>query len=1115
MMFVFFNTFVGAKIITISDKISDKELNSTLARLQGGDTLLLKKGYYKKNFKLSDIHGGVDNPIVIKGENRTLTIIDGGAPKPGSNLRKYGFHLEDCSWITIDNLSLKNCWLDAVRVDNSSYISLSNSNIEGSRRAIFAQGRKSHHFLIENCYWEQGEHVWTKENEFSWAELHHGEFRHYNGGLFQAKMIGGSFVLRDNYLKNVYNGFRLSIMGDAESDTLACTNGEIYRNVIENSADNAFEPEVYCKNLHFYHNRMINSHAFISVTEVGGGPLFFYGNTGVKLPDCKDGWTIFKFVGEERRLSKPMYIFNNSWQVDSDILGRKQEDHWHNDNIHHFNNAYHISKADTVGIYYLGENNFFGNDCANIPFPDIVTQSSKYPSIVGDPMFVDGKYGNFLLEENSPCRNNGIIPEGITIGFTGDKLDIGAYDDGRLVEGPPFRYENPGIEMPDEEKPRIVRHKIENDQLKLWLSFPLDGATIQAENFGLNGTEKAYSFQSHTLQEDGYLLILKSNETLPVENVSLTVRNKPRGINNEEMLLWSSTIPATAVSKGDQVLTLIRKVADNLMANTTFDFEPTVVTYNANVARLFIDPSVLSKKSEIAYGLIAINAEKAKDATLGFSFQGNVQVFLNNTLIYSGKSDTEDFKEYTYNRFAFANTLPVNLRKGENQLLVKAQGGYDGLCFSCCVQNPNGQFDQEILIKNNIDNSYINNWLVAIPFVANTANAMDSVFEPEQSIKEYYTQDDRIISWQMQIPMVQQSFTLPSTKVNKKGFDANWHYANSNTLLGVLNLYRASNDYAYKQFVETYNQNVFTNYDFFKEQYGSKRILRGAYFRLFRATMLDDTGGAILPLAEMAVDRKAKGLHLELLNQTLDYVLHKQSRLADGTLCRPEPIENTVWADDLFMSVPFLLRMAKINDDPKLYDEAAMQIVNFNSHLTDNKTNLYRHGWYDKTQELAPVAWSRANGWIVWATSEALLEMPTSHKEYKKIRNAFVKHLKTVLSYQSESGLWHQVIDRPDSYLETSATAMFALGLARAINNGWMDSSYTPQLLKAWGAVANNIDSHGTVTGICRGTDMGKDADYYMNQKPLENDPRGLGAVLTLGAEMYYLFNAQNAGLKK
>lgn len=1071
-----------AKVVLITDKTTEKEINERLVELQANDTLLLQGGYYKKNFKLKNIHGKPDYPIVIRGVKKGLVTIDGGASEPGSSLSNYGFLLTDCSWIIIDNLLFKDCWTDAIRIENSSYVSLTNSTILGSRRAVYASGRRSHHFLIENCYWEQGEHVWTKEGEYSWEELHHGEFRYYNGSIFQTNRISGSFIIRNNYIKNVYNGIRLSIMGEAEQDTLACTNGEIYNNIIENSADNAFEPEVYCKNLHFYHNKMINSHAFISLTEVGGGPLYIYGNTGVKLPDCKDGWTIFKIVGEERRLTKPLYIFNNSWQVDSDIWGRQAETYWNCDNVYHFNNAYYISKKDTVGIYYLGANNVFENDCANIPFPKIVTETGTHQSITADPLFIDGAHGNFLLRENSPCLNKGLIPSNIKIGFTGEKLDIGAYDDGILVEGPPFRYENPGIEMPDKEKPRIVRHKVEGNFLKLWFSVPINPSTVSTKSFMLNADTASYSFVECNLQDEEYLLILKSAQTLPSKNISLSVKQKPIGKNGEEMVLWASTIPSKQITEDERALNITREIADRLLKNVSFSFIPQTVTFNAHVAHLNVDCRDL-KTNEVACGLININTDIEKNAILGFSFHGNISIILNESTIYSGKSENNNFQEYAYNRFHFKNQIRVHLQKGENELKVKGLGIDAVLSFACCIQKENGMFDDQVMIKNNINNSYINNWLIAAPYKDSCA----------------------LNTWHLQAPMLQQCFYLP-TGTNKKEFTADWNYANSNTLLGILNLYKATGDYRYKRFVEMYNKQLIDNYHFFKEQYFTQHILRGTYFRLFRSAMLDDTSGSALSLTEIATIDKPKGLQKKIIDEMLDYVLNKQLRLPDGTFCRAEPIKNTVWADDLFMSVAFLLRMAEITSNSHLYDEVAHQIIQFNKYLTDKETGLYKHGWYAQNQKQSSVAWARANGWIIWATSEALLKMPSSHKDYHKIRTLFIEHLETIFSYQAQSGLWHQVLTCPDSYLETSSSAMFALSLARAIRKEWLPLSYSQQLMKAWKAIVNKMDCDGSVNGICSGTDMSEDVSYYMNQKTVVNDPRGMGAILTLGTEMNKFF---------
>ena len=136
IVLLFSSVCASSKTIVVDDKISTKTINNKLAALQSGDTLLFKKGYYRVNLKLTNKSGIQDTPIVIRGEDRAYTTIDGGATKPGSNLKNYGVFIENSSWITIDNLSFKNCWVDVVRVHESNYISVVNCTIEGGRRAL-------------------------------------------------------------------------------------------------------------------------------------------------------------------------------------------------------------------------------------------------------------------------------------------------------------------------------------------------------------------------------------------------------------------------------------------------------------------------------------------------------------------------------------------------------------------------------------------------------------------------------------------------------------------------------------------------------------------------------------------------------------------------------------------------------------------------------------------------------------------------------------------------------------------------------------------------------------------------------------------------------------------
>jgi rhamnogalacturonyl hydrolase YesR len=114
-----------------------------------------------------------------------------------------------------------------------------------------------------------------------------------------------------------------------------------------------------------------------------------------------------------------------------------------------------------------------------------------------------------------------------------------------------------------------------------------------------------------------------------------------------------------------------------------------------------------------------------------------------------------------------------------------------------------------------------------------------------------------------------------------------------------------------------------------------------------------------------------------------------------------------------------------------------------------------------------------------------------------------------LLRVQSGTGLWHQVLDHPETYEETSCSAMFVIGLARGLKQGWLDPVDTASLWRAWDGVCTKIDADGTVRGISQGTGVGDDLMFYAKRKTPRHDPRGLGAVLTAAVEMQDLLDLQ------
>ncbi len=321
---------------------------------------------------------------------------------------------------------------------------------------------------------------------------------------------------------------------------MSASNGEIYNNVIINTSDNVFEPENYCSNLHFYHNSMINCHAFISITEVGGGPIYLYGNTGLSEEDCTDGWTIFKLSNNERTLERPLYIFNNSWDVDYDIFG-SPNNIWKNNHIKHFNNAYFIRGQKQFGIYNIGENNKYNFDCSNLEFPSILNNHEQN-GIVADPQFRNSLAGDFRLKRNSPCIKAGQKPAEFEILNNDEFIDIGCYQRESRIEVPPFRFMQPAIKPDYIEKPRIVRHRTENYTLTIWFSAPIKINTKFKEMVQLIQNNKVLKISKIELTDDGYSLKFQSIEKFKKNSIALGIKEFPKGRNGEIATGWASTI---------------------------------------------------------------------------------------------------------------------------------------------------------------------------------------------------------------------------------------------------------------------------------------------------------------------------------------------------------------------------------------------------------------------------------------------------------------------------------------------------------------------------------------------------------------------------------------------
>jgi len=556
--------------------------------------------------------------------------------------------------------------------------------------------------------------------------------------------------------------------------------------------------------------------------------------------------------------------------------------------------------------------------------------------------------------------------------------------------------------------------------------------------------------------------------------------------------------PRAAVSQEDP-LAAARLIAGKTIRETSFEYNLKPLEYGGGLSGFSLE-GFQGESLYPWYANTRIDAQEEGPGYLGFSFAGNITLFLNGEPVFNGSSDTLVVHEYTYDRYRLKEKLPVQWMKGTNELMIRCDPGKKRTSFLMLPQN---ELDAKpatlVMMPPSGDLSGVD-WILSGPF-----KSLDQRSMPEKGFREFYAQEPGFIPWKVPGRPLVRELVIPDSASYTRDPYADWHYASGGTMLGILNLFQVTGDSTYLDFVRQYAGNIEENREYFRWQYETLHAMRGSFHRLFRMTMLDDSGGPALPFAELQASDPGSAGHMALLSRVFDYVMEGQERLPDGTFCRPEPEASTVWADDLFMSVPFLLRMAEITGDSSLYDEAARQVIQFNRYLSDPATGLWFHGWFDQRQENTPVRWGRANGWIVWATSEALMHMPQDHPDYGLILQIFRTHMEALAACQDPSGMWHQVLDHPETYPETSCTAMFTLGMARGVRMGWLDESYRDHALRGWEALRGKIGPDGTVKDICRGTGIGEDVAFYETRARFDHDPRGLGAMLTAGCEIHLL----------
>ena len=227
------------------------------------------------------------------------------------------------------------------------------------------------------------------------------------------------------------------------------------------------------------------------------------------------------------------------------------------------------------------------------------------------------------------------------------------------------------------------------------------------------------------------------------------------------------------------------------------------------------------------------------------------------------------------------------------------------------------------------------------------------------------------------------------------------------TYAAMLATAEITGDKRYENYVNQRFSFLAENYPYFRKLYTNYGSNTDSQIRqIVNPQVLDDAGAVCV--AMIKATRRNPDLKLKpLIDNYMNFIMYHEYRLYDGTFARRRPQLNTVWLDDMFMSIPALVQMGKLTGKNKYFDEAARQISSFSEKMFVSEKGLFRHGWVESMKEHPSFFWARANGWALLALTEALDALPESHPQKDKVLELFKLHIGGLLSLQSGEGFWH------------------------------------------------------------------------------------------------------------
>ena len=336
-----------------------------------------------------------------------------------------------------------------------------------------------------------------------------------------------------------------------------------------------------------------------------------------------------------------------------------------------------------------------------------------------------------------------------------------------------------------------------------------------------------------------------------------------------------------------------------------------------------------------------------------------------------------------------------------------------------------------------------------------------------------------------------------------------WHYEHGLQVMAIQHAAQVTGEARYMRFVSDWIDN-------FVRADGNIRTYRVDEYNLDQI----NAGKLLFGALERTGDERYRKA-LELLREQL----RTQPRTKSNGFWHKKIYPYQMWLDGIYMAGPFLAEYARRFDEPALFEDVLHQILLIDEHTRDTKTDLLYHAWDEsKRQRWAdPITgcsqyfWGRAIGWYVMAIVDVLDHLPRDQARRQDLIAILNRTARALVQVQDEgTGLWYQILDlheREGNYLEASASAMFVYAFAKGVRAGYLTQEFLLPARRGYHGLLQNlikIDSLGLLTleKVCGSAGLGGEPyrdgsfEYYVSEKIIPNDPKGVGPFILAALEM-------------